>query len=82
MLEQQLTLGWGLVLLAVFAVFSYLRDLNEPNGAKKSFAAAINRDDIVRGAEDLGVELNQHIQFVIDAMEEARDKLGLTGQAN
>ena len=38
---------------------------------QKSFAAAVNRDDIVRGAEDLGVELNEHIQFVIDAMASA-----------
>ncbi|MDV7400367.1 hypothetical protein RZS08_53625, partial [Arthrospira platensis SPKY1] len=30
---------------------------------QKSFAAAVNRDDIVRGAEDLGVDLNEHIQF-------------------
>lgn len=36
---------------------------------QKSFAAAVNRDDITRGAEDLGVDLNEHIQFVIDAME-------------
>ena len=34
----------------------------------KSFAAAVNRDDITRGAEDLGVDLNEHIQFVIDAL--------------
>jgi len=35
---------------------------------QKSFAAAINRDDITRGAEDLGVDLTEHIQQVIDAM--------------
>ena len=35
---------------------------------QKSFAAAVNREDIVRGAEDLEVDLNEHIQFVIDAM--------------
>ena len=34
----------------------------------KGFAASINRDDIIRGAEDLGVDLNEHIQFVIDAI--------------
>lgn len=45
---------------------------------QKSFAAAVNRDDITRGAEDLGVELNQHIQFVIDAMAERADELELT----
>jgi putative nucleotidyltransferase with HDIG domain len=44
---------------------------------QKSFAAAVNRDDIVRGAEDFGVELNEHIQFVIDAMAEHAAELGL-----
>src|SRR5439155_25941917 len=44
---------------------------------QKSFAAAINRDDITRGAADLGVELDEHIQFVIDAMAERADELGL-----
>ena len=47
---------------------------------QKSFAAAINRDDIVRGAEDLGVELNEHIQLVIDAMADHADTLGLNGK--
>ncbi len=46
---------------------------------QKSFAAAVNREDIVRGAEDLGVDLDQHIQFVIDAMAEKAELLGLTG---
>ncbi|MCA9119495.1 MAG: HDIG domain-containing protein [Planctomycetaceae bacterium] len=44
---------------------------------QKSFAAAVNRDDITRGAEDLGVDLNEHIQFVIDAMEARADELEL-----
>jgi predicted hydrolase (HD superfamily) len=44
---------------------------------QKAFAAAVNRDDIVRGAEDLGVDLNEHIQFVIDAMAGIADQLGL-----
>lgn len=48
---------------------------------QKSFAAAINRDDLIRGAEDLGVDLNEHIQFVIDAMIEIADELGLTPAA-
>ena len=45
-----------------------------------SFAAAVNRDDIVRGAEDLGVELNEHIDFCIAAMQGVADALGLTGE--
>ena len=44
---------------------------------EKAFAAAVNRDDIVRGAEELGVDLNEHIQFVIDAMAGIADQLGL-----
>jgi putative nucleotidyltransferase with HDIG domain len=43
----------------------------------KAFAASINRDDISRGAADLGVELDEHIQFVIDAMTPIAGELGL-----
>lgn len=45
---------------------------------QKSFAAAVKRDDIVRGAEDLGVDLNEHLQFVIDAMAQRAEDLALT----
>ena len=44
---------------------------------QKSFAAAVNRDDIIRGAEDLEIELNEHIQFVIDALALEAELLGL-----
>ena len=44
---------------------------------QKSFAAAVNREDIVSGAEDLGIALNEHIQFVIYAMAEEAELLGL-----
>jgi putative nucleotidyltransferase with HDIG domain len=43
----------------------------------KGFAASVNRDDITRGAADLGVDLDEHIQFVIGAMAEIADDLGL-----
>ena len=43
----------------------------------KGFAAAVNRDDITRGAADLGVDLDEHIQFVIDAMAAQAEELGL-----
>lgn len=43
----------------------------------KAFARSVNRDDIVRGAEELGVELDEHIAFCIRAMEAEADKLGL-----
>jgi putative nucleotidyltransferase with HDIG domain len=48
---------------------------------QKSFAAAVRREDIVRGAEDLGVPLDEHIQFVIDAMAAQATQLGLAPRA-
>ena len=44
---------------------------------QKSFAAAVNRDDIIRGADELGVDLNEHIEFVAAALRERSDVLGL-----
>jgi putative nucleotidyltransferase with HDIG domain len=48
---------------------------------QKSFAAAVNRDDIDRGAADLGIDLDEHIQFVIDALRVVADELGLSPAA-
>ena len=45
-----------------------------------SFAAAVNREDIIRGAEDLGVELNEHINFCIEAMQSIAEELGLKSE--
>ncbi|MBK6486647.1 MAG: HDIG domain-containing protein [Gemmatimonadetes bacterium] len=45
----------------------------------KGFARGVNRDDVVNGAADLGVELEGHIQFVIDAMRAEAEALGLAG---
>jgi putative nucleotidyltransferase with HDIG domain len=42
-----------------------------------SFAAAVPRDQLQRAADELGVDLNQHIQTVIDALAEHADELGL-----
>jgi putative nucleotidyltransferase with HDIG domain len=49
---------------------------------QKSFAANVSREDIVRGAADLGVELNEHIQFVIDAMAGVADTLAIERRSN
>ncbi len=43
----------------------------------KGFARNVNRDDINRGAADFGVDLAEHIQFVIDAMKPHAAELGL-----
>ena len=45
----------------------------------KAFARGVNRDDVINGAQELGVELDEHIQFVVDAMRAAADALGLGG---
>ncbi len=47
----------------------------------KGFAAGVNREDLVKGAELLGVDLNEHIAFVIEAMSSIADTLGLAGVA-
>jgi putative nucleotidyltransferase with HDIG domain len=43
----------------------------------KAFARSVNRDDIILGAEELGVDLESHIEFVLEAMREIAPELGL-----
>jgi len=43
----------------------------------KAFARNVNREEIAQGAVELGVDLTEHIQFVIDAMKQKSDELGL-----
>jgi putative nucleotidyltransferase with HDIG domain len=47
----------------------------------KAFARKVNRDDIVNGAADLGVDLDEHIGFCIEAMKGSARELGLDGSA-
>jgi predicted hydrolase (HD superfamily) len=47
----------------------------------KAFARKVNRDDIINGAADLGVDLDEHIGFCIAALQGIADKLGLDGSA-
>jgi putative nucleotidyltransferase with HDIG domain len=58
----------------------------EPKSVKKklkqpSFAAGVNRDDVYKSAEELGVELDDHIRFVIEAMRPIAGELGLRQSA-
>lgn len=46
----------------------------------KAFARNVNRDDITEGAKELGVPLDEHIAFCIDAMKARAPQLGLAGQ--
>jgi putative nucleotidyltransferase with HDIG domain len=45
----------------------------------KAFARSVNRDDIINGAADLGVDLEEHIAFCIEAMKGIAGELGLAG---
>jgi putative nucleotidyltransferase with HDIG domain len=45
----------------------------------KGFAAGVNRDDLINGAAELGIDLDEHIANVIEAMCSVADTLGLVG---
>jgi putative nucleotidyltransferase with HDIG domain len=45
----------------------------------KAFARTVSRDDIHKGVEELGVDLDEHITFVRDALLEIADQIGLGG---
>jgi putative nucleotidyltransferase with HDIG domain len=45
----------------------------------KAFARSVNRQDIVEGAQELGVPLEEHIDFCVKAMQEKAEELGLKG---
>ena len=54
----------------------------KPKSVKKklkqpSFAAGVNREEVTRGAEELGVDFDEHVAFVIAAMAERAGELGL-----
>ena len=45
----------------------------------KAFARSVNRQDIVEGAQGLGIDLDEHISFCVKAMQERAGQLGLEG---
>jgi predicted hydrolase (HD superfamily) len=47
----------------------------------KAFARSVNRDDIYEGAQELGVELDDHIRFVIDSLKPVQQEIGLGQQS-
>jgi putative nucleotidyltransferase with HDIG domain len=59
----------------------------KPKSVKKklkqpSFAAGVDRDEVQRGAEELGVDFDEHVAFVIAAMADRADELGLAGSGD
>jgi putative nucleotidyltransferase with HDIG domain len=75
----------GLITAAALVRPNGITDLEASSVKKKmkqkGFAANVDRDDITRGAADLGVDLTAHIQFVIDAMKGISSDLGLSRQS-
>jgi putative nucleotidyltransferase with HDIG domain len=71
----------GLVTAAALVRPNGITDLTASSVKKKmkskGFARNVNREDIARGAADFGVDLTEHIQFVIDAMKPIAVELGL-----
>ena len=61
-----------------------LHEVEPPSVRKKlkdkAFARSVNRDDIAKGLQELGVELDQHIAEVIEAMRAVAGELGLGGR--
>jgi predicted hydrolase (HD superfamily) len=57
----------------------------KPKSVKKklkqpSFAAAVNREEVQRGIDELGVDQDEHIALIIEALAERSDELGLGPQ--
>jgi predicted hydrolase (HD superfamily) len=43
----------------------------------KAFARSVNRDDIRQSVEEMGIDLDEHIRFVIDALRPVQKEIGL-----
>lgn len=74
----------GLITATALVRPSGIDDLTSKSVKKKmkdrAFAAGVDREDVRRGAELIGVELSQHIDNVIEAMREIAPELGLTAR--
>ena len=72
-----------LVACALVRPSKSLQDLEVASVRKKlkdkAFARGVNRDDVVQGAAELGVPLEEHIAFVLDALRPVERSLGLGG---
>jgi predicted hydrolase (HD superfamily) len=71
----------GFIMAAALIRPNKIADLGASSVKKKlkdkAFARAVSREDIMKGAEDLGVPMDDHIQTVIEAMRSVAGELGL-----
>lgn len=68
---MRIAIDWGSARCWIKSVMKKFKD--------RAFAAGISREDVRDGAEELGVDLKDHIQFVIEAMREIAPELGFAG---
>ena len=70
-----------LVACALVQPSKSMQDVKPPSVKKKlkdkAFARSVNRDDIYHGVEELGVDLEEHIAFVREALLEIREQIGV-----
>jgi len=75
----------GLITACALVRPNGISDLKVKSVKKKmkdsSFARGVNREDVQRGVEELGVDFAEHVQLVIDAMRGIQDELGLGGRS-
>src|SRR5580704_5892473 len=73
----------GFVLAVAYVRPEKLQGMTPKSVKKKlrqpSFAAAVNREELAHGAEELGVDFDEHLKIVIDALTERREELFATG---
>jgi predicted hydrolase (HD superfamily) len=73
-----------LVACALVRPSKSLKDLEVASVKKKlkdkAFARGVNRDEVHQGQTELGVPLEEHIQFVLEALRPMEQQLGLGGQ--
>jgi predicted hydrolase (HD superfamily) len=73
----------GFLLACAYVRPEGIRGLTPKSVKKKlkqpGFAAAVNRDEVRGGADELGVEFDEHVRFVVAALEERAGELGLEG---
>ena len=72
--------------ITAVALIKPSRSLNEVDAKSvrkrmkdKAFARSVNRQDIINGAVDLGIDLDEHITFCVEAMKTIAERLGLAG---
>jgi putative nucleotidyltransferase with HDIG domain len=74
----------GFIVACAYVRPEGIRGLTPKSVKKKlkqpSFAAAVNREEVRRGAEELGADFDEHLRSVIAALEDRAEELGLTGR--